>query len=196
MKKLFICLIFASLGITDILAQNFTKSYGAVSCQGPTGMTSVPAGMATYVDFYDDYVFVMGNGKFKYYNTNYDGSKVYKAVRQGPPAMNPIAVVIAKNYSAMNLIVQSSMMGMSIQMVYNYQWIGDGSRAAENLMSAGSFSYESFDDNNEKITCHSCQGSGLCKYCNGSGRSAYTRDGRCGVCRNGRCAGCNGKGYY
>ena len=87
------------------------------------------------------------------------------------------------------------MMGMTMQMVYNFQWIGDGSRPAERIMSAHAPSFNNEGDGS--ITCHSCQGSGMCKYCQGSGRYEYGRNGRCGVCNGtGRCAGCNGKGSY
>lgn len=45
--------------------------------------------------------------------------------------------------------------------------------------------------------CSSCGGHGRCKYCSGSGKNEYTKNGRCGVCRGtGKCAGCNGKGGW
>ena len=174
-------------------SQNFTKSYGAVSCQTSTGMQAAPAGLATYIDFYDDYIFFFGVGKCLYTKTNYDGSVLYTPITQGLPALRTVGILISKDYSVMQQIQVSTMMGMSMQMTSNYQWIGDGSHAAENLLGTGGFQY----GNESPITCHTCQGSGSCKFCYGSGRNQYSRDGRCGVCRGtGRCSGCNGKGHY
>ena len=88
------------------------------------------------------------------------------------------------------------MMGMTLQMEYHFNYIGEGSQPAERMMGASSGQYD-YDDDDEAITCHSCHGSGRCKHCNGSGKYSYARDGRCGVCRGtGRCAGCDGKGFY
>lgn len=45
--------------------------------------------------------------------------------------------------------------------------------------------------------CSSCQGSGKCKLCNGTGKNEYTKNGRCGGCKGtGKCAGCNGRGGW
>ena len=197
MKKKLSFLIFALMCCLYTWAQNFTKSYGAVSCQTSMGMQAAPAGLATYITFYDDYIYYFGVGKCMYTRTNYDGSIVYTPTTQGPPALRTTAILVSKDYSRMQQVQVSTMMGMSMQMVYNYQWIGDGSHAAENLLGSGGSYYGDDDDDDSPITCHSCQGSGSCKYCYGSGRNQYTRDGRCGVCRGtGRCSGCNGKGHY
>ena len=49
--------------------------------------------------------------------------------------------------------------------------------------------------NNIKITCVSCKGSDICRYCNGSGYDKNTKSGKCTACHNtGRCKMCRGKG--
>ena len=49
--------------------------------------------------------------------------------------------------------------------------------------------------NNIIITCVSCKGSGICRYCNGSGYDKNTKSGKCTACHNtGRCKMCRGKG--
>lgn len=183
-----------SLSAFTLLAQNFTRSYGAVSCCSSTGtMMAAPSGMAAYADFYDDYVMWNGMTKFVFDGTNADGSLRFYPVRKGPTALSTIGLLFSRDYKNVREVQQSSMMGMTIQIWYDYQYLGEGSHAALNLMGTT----PDYGDTDEPIQCHSCMGSGSCRYCNGTGRNEYTRDGRCGVCRGSRkCAGCNGKGTY
>ena len=49
--------------------------------------------------------------------------------------------------------------------------------------------------NNVKVTCVSCKGSGICKFCNGSGYDKNTKSGKCNACHHtGKCKLCRGKG--
>lgn len=185
MKKIlfFICLIFATIA----QAQNFSKSYSAVSCYNQMGMQDCPVGMVTYIDFYDNYIYVMGLGKCNYSGINMDGSLSYTPTVQGSPILRTIGIIISKDYRRMQEIQISSMMGMTMQIVYNYQWIGDGRHAAENMM--GSTPDINYD---EDYTCSSCNGSKRCKFCSGTGRYEYSRNGKCGVCKGtGKCQACN-----
>lgn len=51
------------------------------------------------------------------------------------------------------------------------------------------------DDNDDQIRCHSCNGTGICKNCYGTGEVG---DRNCGFCGNwnGTCPICAGDGYY
>lgn len=197
MRKVFMIMLSLAFYFNAI-AQDFTKSYSCVSVQTSMGPQAPPAGMATWIEFYDDYIMVDGINKFTYDGDNYDGTQRYVATRQGPPALNTIGWLVLKDYSAVKQVVQSTMMGMTLQMEYYYNYIGEGSHPAQNMMGGASSSYDyGSDDADEPITCHSCHGSGTCSNCNGSGQYAYSRNGRCGVCKGtGRCAGCSGKGTY
>lgn len=195
MKTRIILSIICVLCGLQVWAQKTTKSYSAISCQTNMGLRAAPSGLATYVHFYDDYIEFFGVGKCLYSRTNYDGSVLYTPISQGMPALRTTGILVSADCKNIQQIMLSSMMGMTMQMVYNFQWIGDGSRPAERIMSAHAPSFNNEGDGS--ITCHSCQGSGMCKYCQGSGRYEYGRNGRCGVCNGtGRCAGCNGKGSY
>lgn len=197
MKKLLFLVLLSAAFNCKATAQEFTKSYGCVRVLTSMGPQAPPAGMATWIEFYDDYILVMGYEKFVYSTTNFDGSMQFLATKSGPPAMNTIGWVVSEDFSSVKQVVQSNMMGMTMQMEYHFNYIGEGSHAAQNLMGAGSSNYGYDDGDDEPITCLSCYGSGACSNCNGSGQYAYSRDGRCGVCRGtGRCAGCNGKGIY
>lgn len=171
-------------------AQDFTKSYGCVSVQTSMGPQAPPAGMATWIEFYDDYIMVGGINKFTYDGNNYDGTRRYVATRQGPPALNTIGWLVSKDYSAVKQVVQSTMMGMTLQMEYYYNYIGEGSHPAQNMMgSASSYSGGGYDSD---YTCSSCMGTRQCKFCSGTGMYEYGQNGRCGVCRGtGRCQACN-----
>ena len=53
-------------------------------------------------------------------------------------------------------------------------------------------------DEKEWYTCSSCNGTGQCKLCKGSGKS-LAKDGKCHGCDrigNGKCPGCKGKGGW
>lgn len=185
-KILFICCLLTAL---IVHGQNFSKSYSAVSCYNQMGMQSCPAGMATYIDFYDDCIYVMGVGKCKYSGKNMDGSFRYTPISKGTPVLQTIGVNISSNYQNMQEIQLSTMMGMTMQIVYNYQWIGNGRHAAENLMGTTSGYYNNDPDG---YICSSCNGSRQCKFCGGTGAYVYSQNGRCGVCKGtGRCQACN-----
>ena len=197
MKKRVFLLSFCVLCCIYAWSQNSTKSYGAVSCQTSMGLRAAPSGLATYIHFYDDYIDFFGVGKCLYTKTNYDGSVLYTPISQGIPALRTVGILVSEDYKMVQQVIVSSMMGMTMQSVYNFQWIGDGTRAAENIMSAHNPQYYGGSGESSTLTCHSCQGSGMCKYCHGSGRYTYSQNGNCGVCYGtGRCSGCDGKGRY
>ena len=196
MRRLLCIVVLTFITICSVRAQEFTKSYGCVGVNTTMGAQAPPVGLATWIEFYDNYIMVMGIERFNYGGTNFDGSRQYWAVRQGQPAMNTVGWLVSKNYSSVKQVVESTMMGMTMQMEYLFNYIGEGSSAAQNMLGSSSGTMGDYDYDSQ-ITCHSCHGSGLCKHCNGSGRYSYSRDGRCGVCRGtGRCAGCDGKGSY
>ena len=194
MKRVLI-IILMTLVVSSLSAQNFTKSYSCVSVATSMGPQAPPASLATWIEFYDDYIMVMGMERFRYGGRNPDGSLKYWATKQGMPALNTIGWVVSSNYSSVKQVVQSTMGGMTMQMEYDYNYIGEGEYAAQSMM--GGADSGGWDSDDEPLTCQTCYGSGACKYCNGSGRDPYMRDGRCGVCRGTRrCSGCNGKGTY
>ncbi len=46
------------------------------------------------------------------------------------------------------------------------------------------------------VSCNTCNGTGVCRNCNGSGKYSYTKDGKCHECRpvgSGKCGTCKGK---
>ena len=190
MKRVLFIVSLALLTIHNASAQDFTKSYGCVSVLTSMGPQAPPVGLATWIEFYDDYILIGGYEEFEYSTTNYDGSKQYVATKQGPPAMNTIGWVVSKDYSTVKQVVQSSMMGMTMQMEYGYRYIGEGSSPAQTMMeSSSSYGGGGYDSD---YTCSSCGGTRQCKYCNGTGYYEYGQNGRCGVCRGtGRCQACN-----
>ena len=196
MKKIIIILLLVFVNQYNVNAQEFTYSYSCTGVATSMGPQAPPPGLATWIEFYDDYILVMGIEKFKYGGKNFDGSIKYMATKQGPPALNTIGWVVNKDYSAVKQVIQSTVMGMTMQMEYRFSYIGEGSEPAQFMMENAGSSY-SDDDDDEPTTCYSCYGNGSCKSCNGSGRDSYMRNGKCGVCRGtGRCVGCNGKGVY
>ena len=190
MKRVLFIVSLALLTILNAGAQDFTKSYSCVRVLTSMGPQAPPAGMATWIEFYDDYILVGGYEKFVYSTTNFDGSMQFRATKPGPPAMNTIGWVVSKDFSSVKQVIQSSMMGMTMQMEYHFNYIGEGSHAAQNMMgSAPSYGGGDYDSD---YTCSSCGGTRQCKYCNGTGSYEYGRNGRCGVCRGtGRCQACN-----
>lgn len=190
MKRVLFIVSLALLTILNAGAQDFTKSYSCVRVLTSMGPQAPPAGMATWIEFYDDYILVGGYEKFVYSTTNFDGSMQFRATKPGPPAMNTIGWVVSKDFSSVKQVIQSSMMGMTMQMEYHFNYIGEGSHAAQNMMgSAPSYGGGDYDSD---YTCSSCGGTKQCKYCNGTGYYEYGRNGRCGVCRGtGRCQACN-----
>lgn len=201
MKNRFLLLfLFIILGISILRAQNFTKSYQASGCISSAGAQAAPAGMVMYIDFYSNYIKLMGYEKYVYQQTNNDGSILYSPVNSGSPALRTVGVVVAKDCSAVRVFQQSTVMGMTMQIIYDYYYIGEGSQPAVSILNAlsGYRTYGgSYGGSDSSMQCSSCSGSGSCKYCYGTGRDEYTRNGRCGVCNGtGRCAGCNGRGRY
>lgn len=170
-------------------AQLFTKSYSAVKNYSISSMgviQGVPMG-AQYIDFYDNYIVLWGFGnKYVYKTTNLDGSRQYVPVKPTGYPVQEVGIIISKDCSYFKHIQQMPVMNMTVQMITEYSWIGDGAEPAQSLLNSYSNTY---------VECSSCRGTGNCKFCQGTGRDEYTRNGRCGVCRGtGRCAGCNGKG--
>lgn len=196
--QLLILSMLISIISFDMEAQKFTKSYAVVSCNSSMGPQAPPLNMAIWIDFYDGYLVLNGN-RYRYTTTNWDGSKQYYPVAPGNAALSTIGVLVSSDYSSVREIQQSSMMGITLQISYDYSYIGEGSQPAINYSGAGarSYIYGGGNDSDSAKSCHSCYGSGACKLCGGSGYSQYERNGRCGGCRGtGKCAGCNGKGYY
>lgn len=176
------------------------KSYAAVSAVGTTGPQAVPS-LAITIEYHDGYFILNGVEKFVYRTKNYDGSMQFYPAVVGNPTLRTTGILVSKDYSYVRQFTESIMMGMRMELVYDFSYIGDGYEAAQNYMGISNGSYSgghSHGDSRDWADCSSCNGTGRCKYCGGSGRDGYTRDGRCGVCRGtGRCAGCDGKrGYY
>lgn len=192
-----ICIFIISMSCQ---AQNI-KSYAATSVMGTTGPQAVPT-LAITIEYHDGYFLLNGVEKYIYRTKNYDGSMQYYPAVVGNPTLRTTGILVSKDYSYVRQFTESIMMGMKMELVYDYSYIGDGYEAAQNYMgfSNGSYSGGHSHSNSSRdwADCSICNGTGRCKNCGGSGRDAYTRDGRCGVCRGtGKCAGCNGKrGYY
>ena len=134
MKKLLCLIVLASLFVCKVSAQDFTKSYGCTQVLTTMGVQAPPIGMATWIEFYDDYILVFGREKFVRNGTNPDGSIRYLATRQGMPAMNVIGWVVSRDYSAVKEVIESTMMGMTMQMEYHFTYIGEGSEPAQSMM--------------------------------------------------------------
>lgn len=193
MKK-YLLLIFLSLPLL-VSAQNFVKSYSAYRCLNPATGYQTAAYMATAVYFYDDYIRTF-TGEFAYYCTNADGSRSYVPTQQGSSLLSTQMITISADYLQMREIQQSSFGGMSMQIIYDYQCIGDGDAPAKNMLNSNSSMYNE-GSGSSSYTCKSCGGTGLCEYCGGSGRPTYSGESFCGICRGtGKCQGCRGKGKY
>lgn len=190
-----ICIFIISLGCQ---AQN-VKSYAATSVIGSTGPQAVPP-LAITIEYHDGYFLLNGGEKYIYRTKNYDGSMQYYPAAVRNTSLRTTGILISKDYSYVRQFTESNIMGMRMELVYDFSYIGDGYEPAQNYMgiSNGGYSRGHYHNSSRDwADCSSCNGTGRCKYCGGSGRNAYTRDGRCGVCRGtGKCAGCNGKGGY
>lgn len=195
----FIILLFAAFW--NVSAQE-TKSYAASSCMTSLGAQPVPPNMSMCLTFYDNYIVTMSGEKFSYRATNFDGSRQYYPVSAGNPALRTVGILVSADLMRVREVQQSTMMGMTMQLTYEYQYIGEGTEPAYNYSGAaaggGGYSGGSSHSSKDWSQCSSCMGSGNCKLCGGSGKNAYTRDGRCHGCRHGKCPACDGKGgwYY
>lgn len=175
------------------------RSYAATSVMGTTGPQPVPT-LAITIEYYNNYFLLNGTEKFIYRTTNYDGSKQYYPAVTGNPTLRTTGILVSKDNSIVRQFTESIMMGVRLELIYDYSYIGDGYEVAQNYMSAsacGHSSNNSYGSSRDWANCSSCNGTGQCKYCGGSGRYEYSKNGRCGVCKgNGRCVGCSGKGGY
>lgn len=220
MKKLLtaVLLIVATLHLA--VAQNATFSYGCIGVLTSMGPQTPPAGLTAWIDFYDNYIIVRGVEKFTYGGKNRDGSMRFYATKSGVPALNTIGWVISRDFSTAKQVIESSMMGMTMQMEYNFAMMGEGSGPAQMSMGGGSVpyggggyyggsssgSYSGGSSGSSVYTkCTSCNGTGVCSGCGGKRGSwqdtgYYTgRDVQswidCGSCRgSGRCPICYGRG--
>lgn len=188
------------LSVSTIGRTQTVKSYAVTSVVGTTGPQAVPT-LAITIEYHDGYFLLNGVEKFVYHTKNYDGSMQFYPEVAGNSALRTTGILVSQNYSYVRQFTESVMMGMRMELVYDYSYIGEGYEAAQNYMgiSVGGYSGGHLHGNNSRdwANCSSCAGTGQCKYCGGSGRDEYTRNGRCGVCRGtGRCVGCEGKGGY
>lgn len=175
-------------------AQNFVKSYSAYRAYNPSTGYQMAANQAMPIYFYDGYIKTSTGGKFVYGGSNLDGSRKYYPTQVGAPILSTQMIIISKDYSQMREIQQSSFGGMTMQIIYDYQYIGDGEEPAQRMMRGYGREYE---DSNSDYTCKSCGGSGDCEYCGGTGKPSYSGETVCGICHGtGRCQGCKGKGKY
>ena len=140
MKKYIIAIMFAVFSLSESAAQEFTKSYMCTSVITSMGAQVPPAGLATCIEFYDDYIMVMGVDKFTYGGKNPDGSSKYWATRQGPPALNTVGWLVSQDYNTVKQVVQSSVSGMTMEMDYLYSFIGEGCEPAfESMQNASQY---------------------------------------------------------
>lgn len=188
----FLCICYLSIAT---YAQT-TKSYAVTRVIGSNGPQAVPT-MAMTIEFHDGYLLLNGIEKYNYSAKNYDGSIQYVPATYSNPTLRTTGILVSNDYSVVRQFTQSSIMGMKIELIYDYMYLGDGYEPAQNYISSSSGNYSGNDNTRDWSDCSSCGGSGRCKYCDGSGRDEYTRDGRCGVCRGkGKCVGCDGKGGF
>ncbi len=196
----FILLLICTLGISNSAYSQTVRSYGAISVTGTMGPQSVPH-LAISIEYHDGYILLNGYEKYVYRATNYDGSMQYYPVSSGDPTLRTTGILISGDYSYVRQFSESIMMGMRMELVYDFSFIGNGYEAAQNYMGTNSGGYyggSSYGNSSRDwANCSSCGGAGRCSYCGGSGRDSYTSTGRCEVCRGtGKCAGCDGKGGY
>ncbi len=182
------------------LSAQTVKSYAATSAVSTMGPQEVPP-LAITIEFHDGYFLLNGVEKFVYRTKNYDGSMQFYPAVLGDPTLRTTGILVSEDYSYIRQFTESIMMGMRMELVYDFSYIGDGYEAAQYYMenSNGGYSggHSHGSSSRDWADCSSCNGTGRCKYCGGSGQDEYTRDGRCGVCRGtGRCAGCDGEGGY
>lgn len=173
------------------------KSYAAINVVGTTGPQTVPRLAITIA--YDNVCLILnGVEKYVFRSTNFDGSMLYIPAVSGNPALRTTAILVSNDHSYIRQFTQSCVMGMTLELVYDYAFIGNGHEPAYNYMGSTSGIPLINSDTRDWADCYSCGGSGMCKNCGGSGRDEYTRSGKCGVCRgSGKCPGCDGKrGYY
>ncbi len=205
MRRMSIGLAFVLISVMfSGLSAQVVKSYAAFSCMSSMGPQAIPGKMAMYLTFYDGYIVTMTGEKFSYQATNSDGSRQYYPTSSGNPALSTVGILVSADRTRVREIQQSTMMGMTMQLTYEYQYIGDGSEpACQYANSGGSYNgatggysggYSS--SSRDWATCSSCRGTGSCKLCGGTGLNAYTRNGRCGGCSHGKCPACDGKGGY
>ncbi|MBR3831037.1 MAG: hypothetical protein IKJ52_07270 [Muribaculaceae bacterium] len=113
---------------------NAIRSYGLTtvnSSMGPQG----PPNLATYIEFYDNYILWGGYEKYEYSHTNYDGSIVYTPTFNSPPMLHIENVMFSSDYSQMVQNQSSSAMGMTLYIQYGYVFIGNGRQPASDWMS-------------------------------------------------------------
>lgn len=172
------------------------KGYAVTKVMSSMGSQAVPT-LAIVIEYYDGYLLLNGVEKFVYRTKNYDGSMQYYPEQYGNLALRTTGILVSSDYSIVRQFTQSSFMNMTMELVYDYSFIGDGYEAAQNYMNLFSDGYSESGNTRDWSNCSSCMGTGRCKYCDGSGQDEYARNGRCGVCRGlGKCVGCDGKGGF
>lgn len=200
-KIKFIFLLICYLCISIEVQAQTVRSYAATRVVGTSGPQEVPT-LAVTIEYIDGYILLNGVEKFIYRTSNYDGSMQYYPSVVGNSAIRTTGILISKDYSYIRQFTESIIMGMRMELIYDFTYIGDGYEVAQNYMGlsiGGDTGGHSHDHGSRDwADCSSCNGSGRCKYCGGTGRYEYARDGRCGVCKGtGRCVACDGKrGYY
>ncbi len=194
MKKCILFVFFLIPLMSD--AQNFIKSYSAYRCWSPNTGTQNAANIATAVYFYDDHIRTF-TGNFIYSGRNAEDALIYVPELQGSSILSTQMIIISSDFSQMREVQQSSFGGMTIQIIYDFQYIGDGDEPAKKMATTNYFLNKDYNDEPSSYTCKSCGGTGLCQYCNGTGNPTYSGESVCGICHGtGRCQGCHGKGKY
>ncbi|WP_300726195.1 hypothetical protein [uncultured Bacteroides sp.] len=127
------------------------------------GPQAPPMNMATYIDFYDDYIVWNGFQKFVYQQTNWDGSLQFVSMTAGPSALSTVCVMVSSDYSMVREIQQSTMMGMTMQLVYDYSYIGEGAQPAINVSGSNVLNGSDRSGSNS-----SSSGSRVCSRCGGT----------------------------
>lgn len=113
---------------------NIIRSYGLMSVNSSMGPQG-PPNLATYIEFYDNYIMWGSYEKYQYSHTNYDGSIVYVPTFNTPPLLHIENVIFSRDYSQMVQNQSSSAMGMTMYIQYCYSFIGNGRQPASDWMS-------------------------------------------------------------
>lgn len=191
MKKRLTFILVLLMSTISVVAQNYVRSYGAISSVCPqTGFTQAADG-AIYIEFFDNCIRHPMYGILNKMCTNMDGSTTYIPTQYaGMPAFQLNAILISADETMVEERVTSTMGNMSLNMITTYSYMGDGTQPYNNVMGAyvvagSGSSREPSSSTHRDATCSKCGGTGWEKtrYQHATGTYYYNSPGStCPVC--------------